>query len=359
MDARGRGQRGERRVTLTEVAERAGVSRSAVSFVLNGRTDQRLSADTFARVRRAAEELGYSPNTTAKTLRTGKSGAVALVSDFIGTTSFANSMVRGVLESLQDADTLLYTVDTQGEPSLEARLLQSLVSRDVDGIIYGSMFTRTIAVPALLRRLPFVLLNCVSDDSDATAVIPDEVAAGAGAATALLSAGHFDRIWFVGTFPSGIVGGAAWHGWSPLALEARLEGIERTLAAAGTALAGRTAIDDDWDVANGRSSVAKLLASGATPSALICVNDAVGVGAYQALQSAGMRVPDDVSIVSFDGSPLTTAVLPTLTSVALPHEALGRLAAQLLLSGSSAPRIHRVPMPLAPGGSISAPAAIR
>ena len=359
MEGPARGQRGERRVTLTEVAKRAGVSRSAVSFVLNGRTDQRLSADTFTRVRRAAEELGYSPNATAKTLRTGKSGAVALVSDFIGTTSFANAMVRGVLESLRDADTLLYTVDTQGEATLEARLLQSLVNRDVDGIIYGSMFTRTVGIPALLRNAPFVLLNCVSEDSDARAVVPDEVAAGATAATTLLSAGHHDRIWFVGAFPPGFTGGAAWHGRTPLALEARLQGIERTLATAGTTLAGRATIEDDWDVANGRSSVAKLLASGASPSALICINDAVGVGAYQALQAAGTRIPDDVSVIAFDGSPLTTSVLPTLTSVALPHEELGRLAAQLLLSGSTVPRIHRVPMPLTLGQSISAPAAAR
>lgn len=359
MDRGGQGHRGERRVTLTEVARRAGVSRSAVSFVLNGRTDLRLSADTFTRVRRAAEELGYSPNATAKTLRTGKSGTVALVSDFIGTTSFANSMVRGVLESLHDADILLYTVDTQGEGSLESRLLQSLVNRDVDGIIYGSMFTRTISVPALLRNTPFVLLNCVSNDPDATAVIPDEVAAGATAATTLLSAGHRDRIWFIGAFPPGFTGGAHWHGWSPLALAERLQGINTALAAAGTTLAGSAAIDEDWDVSNGRNSVARLLASGATPSALICVNDAVGVGAYQALQAAGMRVPDDVSVIAFDGSPLTTAVLPTLTSVALPHEALGRVAAQLLLSGTSAPSIHRVPMPLALGGSIAAPTPTR
>ncbi|MEA5455629.1 LacI family DNA-binding transcriptional regulator [Sinomonas sp. JGH33] len=359
MDGRSRGQRGEGRVTLTEVAERAGVSRSAVSFVLNGRTDLRLSADTSARVRRAAEELGYSPNATAKTLRTGKSGTVALVSDFIGTTSVANSMVRGVLESLHDADTLLYMVDSQGEPSLEERLLRSLIDRDVDGIIYGSMFTRTIAVPTLLRNAPFVLLNCVSEDSDTTAVIPDEVGAGTTAATALLSAGHRDRIWFVGVFPPGITGGGSWHGWSPLALTERLRGIDAALAAAGTALAGRASVDGDWDVAGGRSSVAKLLASGAAPSALICVNDAVGLGAYQALQDAGLRVPDDVSVIAFDGSPLATAVRPALTSVALPHEALGRLAAQLLLDREAAPRIHRVPMPLAPGGSVSAPRSVR
>ncbi|OZB83592.1 LacI family DNA-binding transcriptional regulator [Microbacterium sp. 13-71-7] len=353
------GQRGTGRVTLTEVARLAGVSRSAASFALNGRTDLRISEETSERVRRAAEELGYSPNATAKTLRTGKSGTVALVSDFIGTTSVANAMVRGALQTLRDADTLLYTVDTEGDPELESRFLQNLRSRDIDGFLYASMFTRTVSVPALVRGAPFVLLNCVSEGTDATAVVPDEFAAGETAATALLSAGHRDDIWFVGAFPSGFTGGVEWHGWRPLALTERLEGIEATLATAGTSLAGSVPIENDWDIPNGRDSVARLLSSGATPSALICVNDAVAVGAYHALQQAGLRVPDDVSVIAFDGSPLTAAVVPTLTSVALPHEELGRLAAQLLLNDVPTPALHRVPMSLSGGASVAAPAPKR
>lgn len=358
--ARGNGgQRGSGRVTLTEVAERAGVSRSAASFALNGRTDLRISEETSERVRRAAEELGYSPNATAKTLRTGKSGTVALVSDFVGTTSVANAMVRGALQTLRDADILLYTVDTQGDPELESRFLQNLRSRDIDGFLYASMFTRTVAVPTLVRGAPFVLLNCVSEGADATAVVPDEFAAGEAAAAALLSAGHRDDIWFVGDFPSGFTGGLEWHGWHPLALTQRLEGIEATLAAAGTALAGRVPIDNDWDIANGRDGVARLLDSGVTPTALICVNDAVAVGAYHALQHAGLRVPVDISVIAFDGSPLTAAVVPTLTSMALPHEELGRLAAQLLVDDASTPAVHRVPMSLSRGASVAAPATTR
>jgi LacI family transcriptional regulator len=347
-------QGGSRRVTLTEVARRAGVSRSAASFALNGRTDLRISEETSARVRRAAEELGYSPNTTARTLRTGKSGTVALISDFIGTTSFANAMVRGALQTLRDADTLLYTVDTQGDPDVEAKLLQNLLDRDVDGFLYASMFTRQVDVPPLTRNAPLVLLNCVSPDIPA--VIPDERGAGETAAAALLDAGHRDAIWFVGSFPPGFTGAAAWNGWSPLALTERLDGIQARLADAGTALAGTAPIETDWDVENGRAAVTRLLGTGARPSALICANDALAVGAYHALSVAGLRVPEDVSVIGFDGSALTQAVLPRLTSVALPYEELGRIAAGMLLQGDPASRPHRVPMPLVPGASIASPA---
>ncbi|MFS0714521.1 LacI family DNA-binding transcriptional regulator [Microbacterium sp. 2P01SA-2] len=344
------------RVTLREVAERAGVSRSAVSFVMNGRTDQRLSDDVFDRVRRAADELGYRPNITAQTLRTGRSGTVALVSDFVSSTSFANSMVRGAMHELREHDTLLFTVDTQGDPELEEQLLQSLLGRDIDGVIYASMFTRTISLPRALAGVPTVLLNCVTADGSIDAVVPDEVAAGRDAARMLLDHGHRDGIWFVGALPAGSRGGAAWPEWAPIALTERRAGIEAVLAAAGTALAGEAEIDEDWDVANGRRAVAHLLAgSAAAPTALVCANDALAVGAYQALHHAGFDVPGDVSVVGFDGSPFARAVEPELTSIALPHIELGRRAAAMLAAPGDVPRLERVPMPILPGGSVGAP----
>ncbi len=341
------------RVTLREVAERAGVSRSAVSFVMNGRTDQRLSDDVFERVRRAADELGYRPNITAQTLRTGRSGTVALVSDFVSSTSFANSMVRGAMQELRERDTLLFTVDTQGDAELEEQLLQSLLGRDIDGVIYASMFRRTIALPRALEGVPTVLLNCVTADGSMDAVVLDELAAGRDAARMLLDHGHRDDIWFVGALPAGSRGGAAWPEWDPIALAERRAGIDAVLAAAGTSLAGVTAIDDDWDVANGRRAVSQMLAEPRVrPTALVCANDALAVGAYQALHHAGLGVPTDVSVIGFDGSPYARAVEPELTSIALPHIELGRRAAAMLAAPGDSPRLERVPMPIRAGGSV-------
>lgn len=343
------------RVTLREVAERAGVSRSAVSFVMNGRTDQRLSEDVFDRVRRAADELGYRPNITAQTLRTGRSGTVALVSDFVSSTSFANSMVRGAMQELREHDTLLFTVDTQGDADLEDQLLHSLLGRDIDGVIYASMFTRTVTLPRVLEGVPTVLLNCVTADGSIDAVVPDEVTAGRDAARMLLDHGHRDGIWFLGALPAGSRGGAAWPEWDPIALTERRAGITEALAAARTTLAGVVAIDDDWDVANGRRAVARMLSEVAVaPTAMICANDALAVGAYQALHRAGLRIPHDVSVVGFDGSPFARAVEPELTSIALPHIELGRRAAAMLAARGDAPRLERVPMPTVAGGSIGA-----
>ncbi|MBU4337715.1 MAG: LacI family DNA-binding transcriptional regulator [Actinobacteria bacterium] len=345
-----------RRVTLVQVAERAGVSRSAASFVLSGRTDQRISAETFARVRQAAAELGYTPNITARTLRTGRSGAVALVSDFVSSTSFANGMIRGALQLLGERDMLLFTVETQGDSRMELALVQNLLDRQVDGVIYASMFTRAVTVPALLRAVPLVLLNCVSEGGDpVVSVVPDEQAAGLSAIRVLLEAGHRDGIHFVGDFPPGTTGGASWRGWHPLALPQRLAGVRAGLAAVGAELAGVSHIVD-WDVASGHRAVAELLRGRPAPTAIVCINDAVGAGAYRAVREAGLDVPQDVSIVAFDGSTLAGALDPPLASVALPQEELGRTAARLLLDGAAgAPEVHRVPMPLLGSASVAPP----
>lgn len=342
------------RVTLTDVAALAGVSRGAVSFVLNGRTDQRISAATSERVLAAARELGYRPNLTARVLRTGTSGTVALISDFISSTSTANAMIRGALQELRGLGRTLFTVDTLGESDLEEQLVHNLLDRQVDGFLYSAMFTRAVVVPQSLRGVPLVLLNCCSaDDFTAPAVIPDERGAGAAAAAALLAAGHREDIYFVGDLSPGMTGGAHWHSWAPLALPERLAGIGAELARSSVQLAGSVAIETDWKPSFAFDAVRGLLARGIRPRALICVNDATAFGAYQALAEAGLRVPDDVSVVAFDDSELAQWLRPGLSSVALPQEELGRQAARLLTAGGVG--TVRVSMPLRYRESIGPP----
>ncbi|MGK9146039.1 LacI family DNA-binding transcriptional regulator [Plantibacter flavus] len=341
------------RVTQADVAARARVSRTVASFVLTGRNDQRISEETQQRVRDAAAELGYRPNRTANILRTGTSGTVALVSDFIASTSTANALIRGALEGLRSRDKLLFTVETLGRPELEAAMLEDLRDRQVDGVIYASMFTRSVVVPPVIRDLPLVLLNCVSaDDAEFATVVPDEIRAGEAAAAALIGAGHRDGIFFVGALEEGMTGGAEWHGWTPLALSERLHGIRRRLAAHGAELAGIVPVADDWDPHNGRRAVERLLRDGARPTALICVNDAVAFGAYQALSAAGWVVPDDVSVVAFDDSQLASWLEPPLSSIALPQDEMGRMAVDLLLDPGRGVDTVRVPMPFRARGSI-------
>jgi LacI family transcriptional regulator len=331
-----------RRVTLLDVARHAGVSRTTASFVLTGRRDMRISVDAEQRVLRAARELNYRPNLMARSLRTRMTQTIGLISDTVATEPFAGEMVRGSLATALRMQHLLFIGETEGDPAVEERLVEDMLDRGVDGFLYTSMFTRRAKPPAALRGHPYVLVNCFGRDRKATAVLPDEQGAGQTAAAALVEAGHTDGIHLVGVTPPTVY-----------AATERLAGIGRALSAAGLALAGR--LDCEWWPEPAHAALRGLLGSGVRPRALICLNDRVALGAYQALQEAGLSVPGDVSVVSFDDSDLAGWLRPALTSVALPHAELGRRAVELLLDKDRPAGAVMVPMPLHRRGSIGPP----
>ena len=343
-----------RRVTLRDVAKRAGVSPTAASFVLSDRDDQRISEGTKERVRAAAAELDYRPNLTARTLRTGTSGTIALVSEFLSTTPYAGAALKGALETARQHGALLYIAETLGETDIEHELLRGLLDRRVDGFVYAAMFTHTVRIPELLRDAPLVLLNCVTNDVEVPMVVPDEIESGAAAARELLEAGHREGIHFIGALPSGKRGGSQWKGRAALALTDRIKGVKAELRRHGCGLASSPAVTD-WEPEDGRRAVADLLAHGGKPRALICANDRLAFGAYQALGDAKLAIPDDVSVVSFDHSEIAGWLHPTLTSLALPHAEMGRLAVEQILSAERTRGRLKVPMPLHRGGSVASP----
>jgi LacI family transcriptional regulator len=331
-----------RRPTLRDVAERAMVSPTTASFVLTGRDDMRISDDARHRVLRAAAELSYRPNLTARSLRTKVTRTIALVSDTIATDQYAGAIIDGSLSAALAHEHLLFVSESEGDPEVEARLVEDLLGRQVDGFLYASMFTRQVQVPRALRDHPLVLLNCTTRDARIPAVVPDEVAAGRSAAQALLERGHRDGIHIVGELDMDV-----------FAARERVAGILEALAVGGAELAG--VIDCGWHPNTAYDAVSRFLRLGPLPSALICMNDRVAFGAYQALAESGASIPDEVSVVSFDDSELARWLRPQLTSVALPHHEMGRRAVELLLSAHPATEIERIPMPLRERLSVGPP----
>lgn len=336
-----------RRVTLKDVAQRAGVSRTTASFVMAGRLDMRISAEAARRVTEAAAALCYHPNLTARSLRTSVTRTVGFVSASIVTDQFAGQFVRGALRGATDHGRLLVIGETEGDPASEHRVIREMLGRQVDGIVYATMDTREIMLPPLLRGHPLVLLNCFTADSSECSILPDEFAAGAAAARVVLEAGHNNDIYLVGETPSHLY-----------AARQRLAGVEATLASAGRALAGTLACS--WWPARARAAVQVHLTRRTLlerrPMAFICMTDRVALGTYQALTEAGLRVPAEASVVSFDGSELASWLYPPLTTVALPHFEMGRLALELL-TASTGPVAgqHLMPMPVRSRASVGAP----
>lgn len=328
-----------RRVTLADLAEAAGVSRTTASLVMTGRgRELRISHDVEQRVLRAADELGYRPNAVSVGLRTGTTRTIGFVSDTVATSHLAGDMIKGALEAARERGVMLFIGESEGDPELERGLLHAMQDRQVDGIILAAMFTRTIKVPKDIG--PAVLLNALPRPaSGLPSIVPDEIEAGRSAARVLLDAGHHDEVYVIGAGPT-LQDVPA----DSVAAVERLIGIRET----GLKIAGAR-VCPDWQPEHGLAATRALLADH-RPRALICLNDRVAIGAYQALAEAGLSVPGDVSVVSFDDHPIASWMWPKLTTVALPHYDLGRKAVEVLfaqMAGEVEPgQVFRVPMPV-------------
>ena len=333
------------RVRLRDVAERAGVSPTTVSLVLNERPGSGISIETRDRVLRVAREMEYRPNLTARSLRTQVTRTIGLISDQIVTDSYGGDLIRGALVTALRHDHLLIVVESQDDPEVEHHLVEDLLARQVDGIIVATITSDRIRLPGILHGRT-VLLNCTSPHA-LPAILADEFAGGRDAASALLRAGHRRGIFLVGEVSEAL-----------RPARERRRAVAAALGEAGTELEGM--IDCKWWPESAYDAVATQLSSGEPPRALICLNDRVAFGAYQALADAGLRIPDDVSVVSFDDSELARWLRPQLTSVALPYFDMGRIAVESVLGlrqeWAEAPQQeHLVAMPLRERGSIAPP----
>lgn len=329
-----------RAATLKDVASAAGVSRTTASYVLNGRAEgMRIAPATVARVLEVVSELGYRPNHTARSLRTQRTATVGLISDQIAGHQYGSSMLTGASLAARELQHLVVIGESGGDPDLERLLIEEMRDRGVDGVVYATHTARDVRLPEGLQGVRTVLLNCQDQTRRIPSVVPDDVAGGRAAAATLLAAGIED-VWILGETPD----------LAATAGPRRLAGIRAELGTQGLSLSG--VVSCEWSVTEGFAATSRWLAEGGSADGLICMNDRLAMGAYQALGERGMRVPDDISVVSFDGSALASWLRPVLTSVELPFPELGALAVRRLLDADDDRGIVAVPMRVCAGGSV-------
>lgn len=329
-----------RSATLRDVASSAGVSRTTASYILNNRAEEmRIAPATVARVLAVVAELDYRPNRTARNLRTRRTATVGLISDQIAGEQYGSSMLTGASIAARELKHVVVMGESGGDPELERLLIEEMRERDVDGVVYATRTARTVRLPAGLRGTRAVLLNCEAPDERIPAVIPDDEGGGRTAAATLLAAG-VDDVWVMGEDPTP----------EATAGPRRMVGIQAELATRGLDIGG--VLPCDWSVTEGFAATSRWLAGGGRAGGLICMNDRLAMGAYQAIAEAGLRVPDDISVVSFDGSALAGWLRPVLTSVELPFPDLGALAVRRLLDLDDEGGTLSVPMVVRGGGSV-------
>ncbi|MBG6054942.1 LacI family transcriptional regulator [Salinibacterium sp. CAN_S4] len=340
------GSMASKRATLADVARLAGLSPTSASMILNGRPDTRLSQDAHDRVNAAAEALGYRPNIAARGLRTDKTLTVGFISDLVATTRFASGLIKGALEAAEAAGHVVLVLETGGDPAREAEAIAAVLDRQVDGIIFATMRARELFVPDLPAGTAVVMLNATNPRFPAS-VLPDEFEGGAQAVRLLVQAGHRSGIALMGQNDD-----VERDAFRSATVSRRVAGIRSAMESEGLTFVAEESIWL-WEPDEGYRATRALLERRDDIRALLCMNDRIAFGAYQALTEAGLSVPQDVSVVSFDNDELAAYLRPGLTTVGLPHVQMGKRAVEALLSDHPTGQIL-VPMPVVLRSSIAA-----
>jgi LacI family transcriptional regulator len=322
--------------TMNDVAELAGVSQTTVSFVINGNPE--IPEETREKVLTAVALLDYRPNVVAQSLRTQRSGIIGFVTDEIAITPYAGKIFEGAQDVAWDQEKILLLTNTKNDPRLQTTAINMLIDRQVEGIIYATMYHRQVDLPPVLWSLPTVLLDCFVADYSLPSVVPDEVDGGYNATKILLGRGH-KRVGFINCR-------------DPIpATFGRLEGYKASLADHGIPFDPALVVTDESVSDGGYRGVQTLMQLSERPTAIFCFNDRMAMGAYDALRKLNLSIPDDVALMGFDNQEIIAAHLyPPLSSMELPHYEMGKWATQYLLEnlaheGKMTPIQHKIACP--------------
>ncbi len=312
-----------RSVSIQDIAQAAGVSHATVSRAL--RDSSLISVEVRGNIQRLAQEMGYTPNAVAQSLKGRRSNTIGLVVTSIAD-PFYGRVVRGVDEVARQADMDVFLGVSYNEAEQELAVINSFHRRRVDGIITASSRLTDEHISQLQRvGAPVVMINRQSEKNlvEFRSVQVDSYGGARQAVTHLLELGH-RAIAYLGATNR------------PRSNRERRQGYLEALQEAGIA------VQDGWiqqapperrsysdDVADGRNLMLEALRSGIT--AAFCYNDMHAIGALLACRELGVDVPGQVSLVGFDDVELAQYVTPPLTTVHQPKLRLGQVAMEMLL----------------------------
>ncbi len=309
-----------RSVTSRDVARMAGVSQSAVSLVLNGGAIRHgLSAATQARVRDAAESLGYTPNHAARSLRRQRSNTITFVTADLGNRYFAELVAAA--GPVAHANGYMVNVVAARCDADEQRLVAHLATGVSDGIVVHGGSSRIVAaIDGLQRRgVACVLVQAPGDPGRVPCIQVDLAGGGRLATRHLLALGH--RV-IAHVTDARLLGQPVNH---------RLQGYQGALDQAGIGADPDLVVAADNSFAGGAAAVRSLLQRPVRPTAIFMFNDQMAIGALHALDAMGVRVPQDIALVGFDGTDLGAYSKPALTTIDHPRAELGRRAVAAVL----------------------------
>lgn len=312
------------RVTISDIAARAGVSKTAVSFAFN--VPGRLAKETSERILEVARQMGYMPNPIARSLNTRRTHAIGLIvpqniPDVMKNPFFAELM-RGIGEVCTREGMSLILI-----PPMLGSLVDATYTALMDGCIVTGLEADDAVVRALTQRnIPFVMID--ADAPHVTSVLIDDFDGARMTMSHVLERGH-RRITLV-SFRSRTGRLADFHG----TIKRRLDGYLAALAECGLTMdsPGISLMETDLSLEGGTAAFERLLAAGPLPTAVVTFSDVIAWGVLEAAKRHGLRVPEDMAIVGFDDLPASRLLHPGLTTVRQNVVKKGRQAAELFIA---------------------------
>ena len=301
--------------TINDVAKRAGVSITTVSYVITGK--RYVSDDLKERVRQAMKETGYRPNNLARSLRVGRTDTIGLIIPDSSNLFFAE-VSRNIEDNGFKNGYAVFLCNSDDQVDKQTEYLEVLISKQVDGIIFTSVSNNRPNLDKLIdANIPFVIVDREEVEGIADVVLVDNYSGGFKAVQHLIDIGH-RKI--------GCISGPSQSNPSAERQKAYLHCLRenRCEFTEGYIQSG------DFRYKSGEVAMDKLLSLNNPPTAVFVCNDMMAIGAFRSIQNHGLKIPEDISIVGFDNIPIGEAISPALTTVAQPIKEIAEKSMSIL-----------------------------
>jgi len=333
-----------RTATLADVARLARVSTATVSRALS--LPHKVKPLTLARIEQAVQSLGYVAHGAARALASRRTHTVGAVIPTLANAIFANT-TQALQKTLDGAGYTLLLASHEFDPVVEARVTRALLARGIDGLVLlGTTHDASVFRMIEARQVPYVLTWALDTSGTHPCIGFDNRAAAVRLANHLLDLGHREFAMI-----SGITANNE-------RARDRLGGVRTAIAARGARLPAERIVEKPFTHAAGREGLREVMAGASPPTAVICGNDVLAIGAMAECGARGLTVPRDMSITGFDDMEIASLMTPGLTTVHFPTTELGVYAASHLLDRLAGKRVemHReLPVELMVRGTTAPP----
>ena len=333
--------------TMKDITRLAQVSTSTVSHVING--SRFVSDEIREKVMRIVVELNYTPSYIARSLKVKATKTIGLLVTATNNPFFSEVMA-GVEQYCQKNQYNLIIATTGGDAKRLQQNLQTLIHKQVDGVLLMCGDSRFQADMELTVPLPLVVMDWWFTELNADKILENSERGGYLATKSMVDVGHQKIGIITGNLRKSVA-------------KNRLQGYKKALSEANIVLNPDWIVESHFDFEGGIVGAQKLLALSDRPTAIFCCSDTIAIGAYQAIQNQGLRIPQDISIMGYDDIELARYLFPSLSTISQPKAELGKLAVETLLQRIQEPNENYRTLVLEPTcilrESISSPSNVK